>query len=219
MIAGLLLAVSLLEPAAQAAPADPPPALTPRVTVSQAPAAIPPGQTEPDQKVPCPMQLDIPLGKPTPKGLSLAEVQLKHAWTSSSMRPYVCHEERIAHVTILKRDEKHGRSYFTVSTTVQSEEWRQDVDLTVAILAPNGKQICGEKWTDLTVGKDRSVSNYTWVTMASHTKSPEFDCSIRTDDLATMFTDGKTPTLRLILRPKLDEDDEKKNDELESKPQ
>jgi hypothetical protein len=155
-----------------------------------------------DERVPCPMQLDIPLG--SIGGPSLAELPVGRRLVTHAMQKYVCHTERISGVTVAKEDEHHGRVHLSITTTVSSEQWRQDVDLTVALLDSDGKPVCEDAWKDLTVGKDRAIASFTWVTMASSTKTPQMNCRLDSAKLAGI---GPQPTLRIVLSPKLDPDD------------
>ncbi|HEV3458193.1 MAG TPA: hypothetical protein VHG32_16630 [Thermoanaerobaculia bacterium] len=161
-----------------------------------------------DEQAPCPMQLDVKLGA-LGRRPSLREVQVGHAWFSDEMQKYVCHTERISRLMVLKKSEKRGRLEMSITTTVKSEQWRQDVDLTVSLLDPTGKQLCSNSWKDLTVGKDREISNYTWVTMASRTKTPEMDCTVDATQFAEMFSGDSLPEIRIMLKPKVDEDEKK----------
>jgi hypothetical protein len=155
-----------------------------------------------DERVPCPMQLDIPLG--SIGAPSLAELPVGRRLVTHAMQKYVCHTERISGVTVAKEDEHHGRVHLSITTTVSSEQWRQDVDLTVALLDSDGKPVCEDAWKDLTVGKDRAIASFTWVTMASSTKTPQMNCRLDSAKLAGI---GPQPTLRIVLSPKLDPDD------------
>ena len=159
-----------------------------------------------DKKVPCPMQLDIPLGRLGARP-SLAELKVGSGLVSHEMQRYVCHTERVSSVMVSKVDEGHGRVHLSIVTTVRSEQWRQDVDLTVSLLDPDVKPVCSKTWKDLTVGKDRAISNFTWVTMASSTKTPQMDCRLDSAKLTAMFAGEQKPTLRVVLNPKLDPDD------------
>lgn len=103
-----------------------------------------------------------------------------------------------------KIKEKRGQVSFVTQLRVMSEQWRQDVDLTVSIVTPDGEVHCLESKDNLTVGKDRAISNVTWVTMASRTKMPEFPCAMASSDFVAMFADGQAPTLRIVLAPELD---------------
>ena len=125
------------------------------------------------------------------------------------MQKYVCHTERIARLMVLKKSEKRGRLEMSITTTVKSEQWRQDIDLTVSLLDSTGKQLCSNTWKDLTVGKDREISNYTWVTMASRTKTPEMDCTVDATRFAEMFSGDNLPEIRVVLNPKVDEEEKK----------
>jgi len=149
------------------------------------------------------MQLDIPLG--SIGAPSLAELPVGGRLVTHAMQKYVCHTERISGVTVAKEDEHHGRVHLSITTTVSSEQWRQDVDLTVALLDSDGKPVCEDAWKDLTVGKDRAIASLTWVTMASSTKTPQMNCRLDSAKLAGV---GPKPMLRIVLSPKIDPDDE-----------
>jgi hypothetical protein len=161
-----------------------------------------------DEREPCPMQLDVKLGA-LGKRPSLREVQVGHAWLSDEMQKYVCHTERISRLMVLKKREKRGRLEMSITTTVKSEQWRQDIDLTVSLIDPAGKVLCSNTWKDLTVGKDREISNYTWVTMASRTKTPEMECIVDAAQFGAMFSGDNLPEIRIVLKPKVDEDEKK----------
>jgi hypothetical protein len=94
-----------------------------------------------DEKMPCPMCLDVKLGA-LAKRPSLGDVQVGHAWFSEEMQKYMCHTERVSRVMVFKKSEKHGRLEMSIMTTVKREQWRQDVDLTVTMLDPDGKPVC-----------------------------------------------------------------------------
>lgn len=69
--------------------------------------------------------------------------------------------------------------------------------------------LCSNTWKDLTVGKDREISNWTWVTMASRTKTPEMECIVDAAQFAAMFSGDNLPEIRIVLKPKVDEDEKK----------
>jgi hypothetical protein len=159
-----------------------------------------------DEQVPCPMQLDVQLG-PSAKRHSLADVKVGGAWSSDETSKFVCHTERVARVYVSKKKEWGSILYLLVSATIKSEQWRQDVDVTLSLLSPTGKVLCSKSWEDLTVGKDRAISKITWVTMASETKSVEFECKVDGARFAAMFSGEQNPAVRVVLKPKIDPED------------
>ena len=159
---------------------------------------------------PCPMQIDLPLGaNPELKRRGFADLPLGHTWLSTEMRQYVCHTERIAMVALRRVKERRKKVELTIQPTVKSEQWRQDVDLIVSLVAPDGKEYCRFKKSNLTVGKDRAISSVTWVTLASSTKRPLFDCKLSKADYDSLFAGSEAPVLRIILAPQLDTEDKK----------
>jgi hypothetical protein len=116
---------------------------------------------------PCPMQLDISLGA-TPERRAFSDLPPGEAWVSTDMRHYVCHTERVGLVFLRNIKDTKGRVELAIQTTIMSEQWRQDVDLTVSLVDGEGREFCRSRKENLTVGKDRRISDVTWVTFASH---------------------------------------------------
>jgi hypothetical protein len=110
-------------------------------------------------------------------------------------------------VALRRVKERRKRVELTIQPTVKSEQWRQDVDLTVSLVASDGREYCRFEKNNLTVGKDRAISSVTWGTMASSTKRPIFDCTLSKDDYDSLFTKNEAPVLRIILAPQLDAED------------
>ena len=87
-----------------------------------------------------------------------------------------------------------------VSPTLSTEWYRQDVDLTIALVADD-KEIQRKTWDDLTIGNDESVANKMgcMVCGASSSKTPKATFSLKQEEFDAMFADGKAPLVRVIL--------------------
>jgi len=154
---------------------------------------------------PCPMQLDISLG-PTAERRGFSELPPGDAWVSTDMRHYVCHTERVSMVFLRNVKNKKNRVELVIQPTIMSEQWRQDIDLTVSLVDNQGHEFCRARRDNLTVGKDRRISDVTWVTFASHTKRPEFECKLTRSQYESLFSSEGPPTLRIILAPELEDE-------------
>ena len=100
--------------------------------------------------------------------------------------------------------DKRASVELVIQPTVMSEQWRQDIDLTVSLIDASGREFCRSRKDNLTVGKDRAISDVTWVTFASSTKRPEFKCKLTRDQYETVFGAEAPPTLRIILAPEIE---------------
>lgn len=154
---------------------------------------------------PCPMQLDISLGA-TPERRGFSELRVGEAWVNTEMRHYVCHTERVSMVFLRNVKNKRDGVELVIQPTVMSEQWRQDVDLTVSLIDASGQEFCRTRKDNLTVGKDRAISDVTWVTFASSTKRPEFKCKLTRVQYESVFDAEAPPTLRIILAPEIEDE-------------
>lgn len=154
---------------------------------------------------PCPMQIDISLGA-TPERRAFGDLPAGESWVSTEMKHYVCHTERVSMVLMRNVKDKKRTVELLLQPTIKSEQWRQDVGLTVSLVSADGKEFCRAREDDLTVGKDRAISDVTWVTFASSTKRPEFRCKLPRDQYEELFHADEAPTLRIILDPEVEEE-------------
>ncbi len=159
--------------------------------------------TPPDVKVDCPMQIDVPMGVEGKKS-AFIDMKVEQGWQRRGMANYVCHTERISQVYAKKTKEKKNKLEFEVNVTAKSEQYRQDVDLTVSVLDLAGKPLCSKIWRSLTIGKDHS-GYVPWVAMASETKTLSLECAVEREKFAAMFSDTATPTIRVIVAPKIED--------------
>jgi hypothetical protein len=189
---------------------------TAQVTVTQAPeeAASESKINTGDIPSPCPMQIDVSLAaNPALKRRAFAEMPKGQTWVSRDMKAYVCHTERIAMLSVRTAKDKKSSVELVLQPTVMSEQWRQDVNLTVSLVGADGHEYCRNREESLTVGKDRNISQVTWVTFASSTKRPEFKCKLSRGQYDSLFSAEKAPVVRIILAPELDDEDEEDDDE------
>jgi hypothetical protein len=81
---------------------------------------------------------------------------------------------------------------------------RQDIDLTVALLAADGKEVGKRIWDDLTIGSDK----YSMFVFGSQSKSPKLEVKLSESDLAALYADGAAPSLKIIVDIQGEEEDE-----------
>jgi len=136
----------------------------------------------------CPLKFSIPLegfDRPDMKGRIFYDAQ-------------VCDKARVGKVWVGKSIER-GRVTLEITPTVSTEHYRQDVDLTVAVVA-RGVTAKHKTWDNLTVGDDNSWANKAgaWVAAPSTTKRPVATFTFKADEYAGFFGEGP-PTLEVLL--------------------
>jgi hypothetical protein len=159
--------------------------------------------TEPDQEVANPMLLDLPLGARVDGKVQrkpMNEVPFGQTRIFWETKRYVCDKARVARVQVTKRQGKRGTVELEISPTLSTDWYRQDIDLTVALVS-DGKEIDRKTWDDLTIGNDKSAANKMGclVCGASTSKSPRAVFKLREEEFAAMFGDGRVPIVRVIL--------------------
>lgn len=130
-----------------------------------------------------------PLGDPGVNGRTLYDT-----------KPYVCDKARVPRITVMKRANRKGGFDLEVTPVLMTEWYRQDVNLTLAILS-EGKLIRRKDWKAMTIGNDNSAANKmgVWAAGASTTKQPVATFAFGPGEFEGLFGEGKAPTLRLIL--------------------
>lgn len=174
--------------------------------------------TEADVEVPSPMLLEMSLG-PRQDGKvqrkSLHEIPMGQTRTFWDTKKFVSDKARVRRVQVTKRQGKKKMIDLEVSPTLSTEWYRQDVDLTIALVADE-KEIQRKTWDDLTIGSDDNAANKMgcMVCGASSSKTPKATFSLKQEDFDAMFADGKTPLVRVILAVEKggDEDEEEEED-------
>jgi hypothetical protein len=159
--------------------------------------------TESDQEVANPMLLELPLGARVDGKVQrkpMNEVSFGQTRTFWETKRYVCDKARVARVQVTKRQGKRGTIELEVSPTLSTDWYRQDIDLTVALVS-DGKEIDRKTWDDLTIGSDKNAANKMGclVCGASSSKSPKAVFKLKEEEFAAMFGDERAPAVRVIV--------------------
>jgi hypothetical protein len=146
------------------------------------------------------MLLDISLGGgENKKPLGDASVNGR---TFYETKNFATDKARITKVTVTKRPGKRGAIALEVQPTITTGYYRQDLDLTVAIVDSAGKEVRKKLWDDLTVGTDDNAANKAGclVCGASSTKRPEVTFEFKAGEFERLFEGGAAPVLRLLVK-------------------
>ena len=112
-----------------------------------------------DQQMKSPMLLEIPLR--SVGGLPLAvwmEKVKSPQWTSSAGRQFVCDRARVSRITFQHKKPKKDFVTIDLGAGITSGWFRQDLDVTLALVGLDGKEIGRQFWDNETVGNDSGVS-------------------------------------------------------------
>jgi len=157
-------------------------------------------------EVKSPMLLEISLGASGEKrSFADAEVQGR---TIYDTKKFVVDKARVPKVFIRKRPK--GRTMeLEVTPTITTTWYRQDIDVLVALIGPDGKEVARQLWDDLTVGDDNSVANRMGMAVAApaQTRHPTATFKLPQADFDALFTGAKPPLIRLVLTIQGDEDE------------
>ncbi|HEX9668271.1 MAG TPA: hypothetical protein VGC93_02195 [Thermoanaerobaculia bacterium] len=151
-------------------------------------------------EVPSPMLLEVSLGgagKPGNVG-PLNQLRPGSGRVIFDTRKYVCDKARVERLKVVWREAGAKRVKLEVTPTISTQWLRQDIQLTVALVA-DGKVLDQEIWEDLTVGSEGSAAHKMGAVWASSSKSPTAVFSLPRAQFDSLFADGKAPLVRLVL--------------------
>ncbi|MEA2564012.1 MAG: hypothetical protein QOH06_5516 [Acidobacteriota bacterium] len=173
--------------------------------------------TAPDQEVPNPMLLDLSLGVQVDGKVQrkpMNETAFGQTRTFWETKRYVCDKARVARVQVTKRQGRRGAVELEIAPTLSTEWYRQDIDLTVALVS-DGKEIERKTWDDLTIGSDQSAANKMGclVCGASTSKTPKAVFKLKEEEFATMFGEGRAPIVRVIVNVQKGGEEEEEEEE------
>jgi hypothetical protein len=145
-------------------------------------------------EVPSPMLLEV---KVTPRKFTLPELakQNPNTWTTRETAKFVCDKAVVRSIQIKRTLKRKGRIVLEVAPSVGTEWFRQDIDLTVAFLSAEGKELGKQTWKSLTIGNDSGAA----FVFGSRTKSPVLKIEMAEAEFLQLFADDKRPTVRVVL--------------------
>lgn len=157
------------------------------------------GQTEqPQQEVQDPMLIEILLGEDGARK-SFADPSVTGR-SYYDQKKYVVDKAWVPKITVTKRPgQKKGSVNLEVAPQIKSGWFRQDLDITVAIVK-GGKEVKRVLWDDLTVGRDDSWAHKSGMLVAGagSTSNRTAVLEFKPGEFEALF-EGDAPVLRLIV--------------------
>jgi hypothetical protein len=100
-----------------------------------------------------PMLLEVPLK--TKSGTNVLQFlrTMSEVWRTTETAAYVVDRARVTGIEVRKLKAKKGRMRIGIDAGLSTEWFRQDIDLTLALVA-GGREIAKRTWDDLTIGND-----------------------------------------------------------------
>lgn len=128
-----------------------------------------------------PMLLDVPLqskgGTPMLRYFSLGT----KVWKTEETARFVVDKARVNSITVTKEKAKKGRSQYRFEVSLSTDWFRQDIDLTLALLAGE-RELAKRTWDNLTIGNDAGAV----LTFGSSSKSPELEVELADSEWAAI---------------------------------
>ena len=156
---------------------------------------------EPDvtEEVSDPMLLEISLGGDE-KRKPLGDPGVTGR-TYYDQKRFVVDKARVPKITVTKRPGKKGRLVLEIAPTITSGWYRQDLDVTIAVVGADGKVVKQVVWDDLTVGREDSWANKmgVWAAGAASASRRTAELEFEPREFEALFSEGKAPLLRMIL--------------------
>jgi hypothetical protein len=150
-------------------------------------------------EVASPMLLEVSLAA-TDERRALWQLEPGLSFVARETRDFVCDQARVTHLMVTRGKEKRGRVPLTISPSLTSGWYRQDIDLTVVLETGDGKVLGKRTWDDLTIGNAGGP-------YAGRPKSPELELSLPQETWEREFADGKSPKVRILVEIQGEEDD------------
>ena len=106
-----------------------------------------------DQEMKSPLLLELPLRSDAGLPVSVWIEKMKAPkWTSSQTRRFVVDKARVSLLTFEHRKPKKGFVAVDLGAWFTSEWYRQDLDITMSLVALDGKDLARKSWKEVTVG-------------------------------------------------------------------
>jgi hypothetical protein len=150
----------------------------------------------PDIEVASPLQLDVSLAATT-KHPALIDQDERTPIVFSETRQYVCDKARVMAIQVWHKNEFGGKVRIKVVPSLSTDWMRQDLNVVISLVHPNGKEIAHRAWRGFTVGSEDNFAAKIGAVWASRSKNLEAEFVLPRKDLEAMFVDGKAPSARV----------------------
>ncbi len=146
-----------------------------------------------DQEVPNPMLLEVTLpGHASPRGILDLEPGSQETWVTNSTSRFVCDRARVTQVKVRRGWGSRKKAILEITPSISSGWYRQDIDLTLELVASDGLVIKRRFWDDMTIGSDSGP-------YSGYTKSPIFTVSMPMQQFEGYFGSAEPPTLKILV--------------------
>ncbi|HEV7504913.1 MAG TPA: hypothetical protein VGS07_08385 [Thermoanaerobaculia bacterium] len=152
-----------------------------------------------------PMLIDISLGEGTGpngkprKALNATPPGVTRGYPDAS--GYRCEQARVG-VILVQREDRHGTQFVTVTPSLSTERFRQDVNLRVSLLS-EGKEVRKSSESGITIGGKTAGSTalgvLAWGIGTSTAKAPKFEWQIPAYEWDAIWKARQPPVLRVVL--------------------
>jgi len=151
---------------------------------------VPEGMTE--MKSPMLLELKVPAADFT--SATVAKMK-QRSWATTATSKFVCDKAVVKSVELKDTIHRRGRATIEVKTQIGTTWFRQDINLTLALLAADGHEVGKKTWRHLTIGNDWG----SLLVFGSHTKQPTLKIKMPQTDFIKLFGDNQDLTIRVVV--------------------
>jgi hypothetical protein len=156
-----------------------------------------------DQEMKSPMLLEVPLKSESGLPVSVWIEKMKAPkWTSSQTRRFVVDKARVSLLTFEHRKPKKDGVAVDLGAWFTSEWYRQDLNITLALLSLDGKELARKHWSEETVGDGSGVP------FAGRSKELHLETKVPREEWDRWASGEGFPTVRILVEVEGDGDSE-----------
>lgn len=156
--------------------------------------AVESGPNPTEQAMDSPMLLELPMksvsGLSAPHWMEKLKIPL---WSSSETRKFVCDRARVERVVFKHKKPKKDFVPITLTAFIQSEWFRQDIDVTLSLIGLDGQVVAKKIWDDETFGNDSGM------TFGGHSKYLDLDAKVPRAEWDRWLANEGAPTIKVLL--------------------
>lgn len=156
-----------------------------------------------DQEMKSPMLLEVPLKSDSGLPVSVWIEKMKAPkWTSSQTRRFVVDKARVSLLTFEHRKPKKDAVAIDLGAWFTSDWYRQDLNITLALLSLDGKELARKHWSEETVGDGSGVP------FAGHSKELHLEAKVPRAEWDRWAAGEGFPIVRILVEVEGDDDSE-----------
>lgn len=156
-----------------------------------------------EQSMPSPMLLEFPLrsvsGVPAPAWMAMMKSPV---WFTVDVGRFVCDKARVERVSFRHGKPKKDHVPITLSAAITSEWFRQDLDVTIALLGLDGQEVARQHWDDETFGNDSGL------TFGGRSKTLKVDAKVPRSEWDRWMAKAGSPVVKILIDVQGEQDDD-----------